>query len=325
MDLTTRRIAISLAMGGMAGTAVAQETRYPERSVTVMVPAAPGGGGDFAARLLGEGLTRALGQPFVIENRVGGGGNVAATAVARAAPDGYTVLLAYSGTHVAFPALFPNLPWDPVRSFAPVALVLRAPHVIVVRKDLSARTLAELAEYARRDPGRLTYASSGAGSIQHIGGEWLSSLVGAPMLHVPYRGAGPAMNDLVAGTVDMIITTPPAVVGLVRDGSVRALAIASPARHPMLPDVPTTAEAGFRDFEIEAWFGIYAPAGTPRPVVERLSEAIRRATVDPGFRRRSEESGTTPAYMDPAELAGFTQSELTHWSDLIRRLGIRAE
>jgi tripartite-type tricarboxylate transporter receptor subunit TctC len=293
--------------------------------VTLVVPAAPGGGGDFTARLLGEALTRSLGQPFVVENRVGGSGNVASIAVARAAPDGYTLLLAYSGTHVANPALFPNLSWDPVRSFAPVALVLRAPHVVVVRKDLPARTLVELAEFARRSPGRLNYASSGAGTIQHIGGEQFARLVGAPMVHVPYRGAGPAMNDLVAGNIDLMITTPPAVGGLVRDGSVRALAIAGPARHPMLPEVPTTAEEGFTGFELEAWFAVYAPAGTPQPAMERLSAEIGRVVAAPEFRRRCEESGTYAAYMNPAELAAFTASELARWSELIQRLGIRAE
>ena len=145
------------------------------------------------------------------------------------------------------------------------------------------------------------------------------------MVHVPYRGAGPAMNDLVAGNIDLMITTPPAVVGLVRDGAVRALAIAGRARHPMLPEVPTTAEAGFPDFELEAWFALYAPAGTPQPVVEGLSEAVRGVTGTPEFRRRCEESGTYAAYMNPAELAAFTASELTAWSGLIHRLGIRAE
>jgi tripartite-type tricarboxylate transporter receptor subunit TctC len=289
----TRRGLMALGMAGATTCAFAQEVRYPER--------------------------------FVVENRVGGSGNVATTAVARAAPDGYTLLLAYSGSHVANPALFPNLSWDPVRSFAPVALVLRAPHVIVVRKDLPVRNLEELGEHARRNPGRLTYASSGAGTIQHIGGEQLARIVGAPMVHVPYRGAGPAMNDLVAGNIDLMITTPPAVVGLLRDGSIRALAVASGGRHPMLPEVPTTAEAGLPAFELEAWFGIYAPAGTPQPVVDKLSAEIRRVTGTPEFRRRCEESGTYAAYLNPTELAAFTASELTYWSDLIHRLGIRPE
>ena len=321
----TRRGLVAMGIAATATRAFAQEVRYPERSVTLVVPAAPGGGGDFTARLLGDALTRSLGQPIVVENRVGGSGNVAALAVARAAPDGYTLLLAYSGTHVANPALFPNLGWDPVRSFAPVALVLRAPHVIVVRKDLPARTLSELAEYLRRNPGRLNYASSGAGTIQHIGGEQLAGIVGAPMVHVPYRGAGPAMNDLVAGNIDLMITTPPAVVGLVRDGSVRALAIASGNRHPIMPEVPTTGEAGFPGFELEAWFGVYAPAGTPQPIVNRMSTEIRRVTETPEFRRRCEESGTYAAYLDPAQLGAFTAAELTYWSDLIHRLGVRPE
>jgi tripartite-type tricarboxylate transporter receptor subunit TctC len=326
MTRISRRGALGLASAGLlAGRAGAQPLRYPERAVTIVVPGAPGGGGDFTARLLADALTPALGQSVVVENRAGAAGNIAASAVARAAPDGYTLLLAYSGTHVANPALFRNLAWDPIRSFAPVALVLKAPHVIVVRKDLPARTLAELVAYAKANPGRLNYASSGVGTIQHIGGEELARHVGAPMVHVPYRGAGPAMNDIVAGTMDMIITTPPAVVGLVQQGAVRALAITSPQRHPMLPEVPTTAEAGLPGFELEAWFGIYAPAGTPAPVVARLSEEIRRAVEAEDFRRRSLQSGTHVAYMGPEQLAEFTRTELAHWSGVIERLGIKLE
>ncbi|WP_137177334.1 tripartite tricarboxylate transporter substrate binding protein [Roseomonas sp. AR75] len=326
MSKTTRRGAIGLASAALlARPAGAQPLRFPERPVTIVVPGAPGGGGDFTARLLAEGLTPALGQTVLVENRAGAAGNIAATAVARAAPDGYTLLLAYSGSHVANPALFRNLAWDPIRSFAPVALVLKAPHVIVVRKDLPARTLAELIAYAKANPGKLNYASSGVGTIQHIGGEQLARQVGAPMVHVPYRGAGPAMNDIVAGTMDMIITTPPAVVGLVQQGAVRALAITSPQRHPMLPDVPTTAEAGLPGFELEAWFGIYAPAGTPAPVVARLSDAIRSVVQTEGFRRRALDSGTHVAFMNPEELAAFTRTELAFWSEVIERLGIKLE
>lgn len=326
MTRISRRGALGLASAGLlAGRAGAQPLRYPDRAVTIVVPGAPGGGGDFTARLLGDALTPALGQSVVVENRAGAAGNIAASAVARAAPDGYTLLLAYSGTHVANPALFRNLAWDPIRSFAPVALVLKAPHVIVVRKDLPARTLTELVAYAKANPGRVNYASSGVGTIQHIGGEELARHVGAPMVHVPYRGAGPAMNDIVAGTMDMIITTPPAVVGLVQQGAVRALAITSPQRHPMLPEVPTTAEAGLPGFELEAWFGIYAPAGTPAPIVARLSEEIRRAVEAEDFRRRSLQSGTHVAYMGPEQLADFTRTELAHWSGVIERLGIKLE
>jgi tripartite-type tricarboxylate transporter receptor subunit TctC len=322
---STRRGALALGgLGLLAGGAAAQ-TRWPERAVTIIVPGAPGGGGDFTARVLAEPLSAALGQSVVVENRAGAAGNIAATAVANARPDGYTLLLAYSGTHVANPALFRSLAWDPIRSFTPVARILTAPHVLVVRKNFPARNLAELIEHAKRNPGKLNYASSGIGTIQHIGGEQLATLTGTQMVHVPYRGAGPAMNDIVAGTMDMIITTPPAVVGMVQQGTVRALAIASTQRHPMMPDVPTTAEAGLPGFELDAWFGIYAPAGTPDAAVQRLAEAIQGVVATEAFRRRALESGTQVAFMGPEELAAFTRTELTFWSGVIERLGIKLE
>ncbi len=322
---TTRRGTLALGAIGLLARDAAAQARWPERPITIIVPGAPGGGGDFTARALAEPLGAALGQSVVVENRAGAAGNIAATAVANARPDGYTLLLAYSGTHVANPALFRSLAWDPIRSFAPVARVLTAPHVIVVRKDMPAQTLAELVDYAKRNPGRVNYASSGIGTIQHIGGEQLSHLIGVPMVHVPYRGAGPAMNDIVAGRMDMIITTPPAVVGMVQQGQVRALAIASTQRHPMMPDVPTTAEAGLPGFELDAWFGIYAPAGTPEAAVQRLAEAIQGVVATEAFRRRALESGTQVAFMGPAELAAFTRTELTFWSGVIERLGIKLE
>ncbi|HEY4252713.1 MAG TPA: tripartite tricarboxylate transporter substrate binding protein [Roseomonas sp.] len=322
MNTVTRRGlmlgATTLAAAGPAGA----QAPYPTRPITLVVPAAAGGGGDFTARLLGEALMRPLGQPVVIENRVGGSGNVAATYVARAQPDGQTLLLAYSGSHVANPALFRNLQWDPVRSFDPVALVITAPHVIVVRKTLPATNLTELIAYAKANPGKLNYATSGTGTIQHIGTEQFARLAGISMTHVPYRGAGPAMNDLLAGTIDLIITTPPAIVSFVQADSVRALAITSRTRHPMLPDVPTTAEAGMPGFELEAWFGIYAPAGTPPPVIARLTEEIGRIVNSAEFTRRAEESGTYATYQNPVELAAFTRSELARWSAIIHDLGI---
>ncbi|MBY0338783.1 MAG: tripartite tricarboxylate transporter substrate binding protein [Acetobacteraceae bacterium] len=304
--------------------AVAQ-TAFPTRPVTLVVPGAPGGGGDFTARLLAEGLARPLGQSVVVENRTGGSGNVAAHHVARAAPDGHTLLLAYSGTHVANPALFQNLGWDPIRSFEPVALLLTAPHVVTARPDLPARDLAELVALARQSRQPLTYASSGVGSIQHIAGARLARLAGAEMTHVPYRGAGPAMSDLMAGRVDLLITTPPAITGQLQAGAVRALAITSARRHPMLPAVPTAAEAGLPGFEFEAWFAVYAPAGTPPEAVARLARDIGAVAATEEFRRRSEDAGTYVTVMDPSALAAFTRSELDRWSGIIREAGIRIE
>ena len=303
----------------------AADSGYPDRPVTIVVPASPGGGGDFAARLLADGLTKAVGQSFVVENRAGAGGNIAATHVANARPDGYTLLLAYSGTHVANPALFSNLQWDPIKSFTAVGLAITAPQVIVVGKDVPARSLKDLVDYAKANPGKLDYATSGTGTVQHIGTELLALRTGTKMVHVPYRGAGAAMTDLLSGQIDVIITTPPAVVAHIRSGAVRALAIASKTRHPMLPEVPTTSEAGVDDIELDAWFGVYAPAGTPAAIIERLAGEVGKVVTSPDFKRRAEAAGTCATFKAPADFDAFTRSELLYWSDVIKTVGIKVE
>ena len=206
-----------------------------------------------------------------------------------------------------------------------MALAVKAPHVVIVKKDLPVKNLTDLIEYAKQNPGKINYATSGRGSIQHIGTEQMAQLGGVKMVHVVYRGAGPAMNDLLTGIIDLIVTTPPAVVGHVQAGSVKAIAMASKTRHPMLPDIPTTAEAGLPGFELDAWFGIYAPAGTPQPVIERLAAEIETIVKSSEFKRRTEESGTYASFMGPAELAEFTNTELAYWSKVIKSLGITAE
>jgi tripartite-type tricarboxylate transporter receptor subunit TctC len=303
----------------------AQAQTYPTRPVTIVVPAAPGGTTDFTARLLAEAYTKAFGQQFVVENKSGASGNLGNTQVARAAPDGYTLLLAYSGYQVTNPALYQNLAWDPLKSFAPVALAITAPHVVLVRKDLPVRSLAEFIAYARQHAGKINYASSGLGSIQHIGAEQLGLLSDIKMVHVPYRGAGPAMNDLLAGTVDLFITTPPSAVGHIHAGTVRALAMAGKQRHPMLPDVPTSTEAGLAGFDLEAWFAVYAPAGTPQPLIARLAGATEAIVKSENFRERAEQAGAYATYLPPAELGKLTESELAYWSAVIRKAGITGE
>jgi tripartite-type tricarboxylate transporter receptor subunit TctC len=311
-----------LAVGGMPAHA---QANYPNKPVTIVVPGAPGGGGDFTARLLAEDLSKSLGQSFVVENRAGAGGNIAATYVARAQPDGYTLLLAYSGTHVANPAMFNNLQWDPVKSFTPVALLITSPQVIVVGSKMPAKTLGELVAYAKANPGKVNYATSGNGSVQHIGSELLALRTGTKMVHVPYKGAGAALTDVLSGQVEMLLTTPPAVVSHIRAGTLRALAIASTTRHPMLPDVPTTVQAGVNDVELDAWFALYAPAGTPAPIVQRLVEHIEKAVKSAEFKRRAEEAGTYASFMGPAALDAHTRKELAYWSDVIQKLGIKAD
>lgn len=319
---------LALALGfllGLTAGSTARSAGYPDHAVTIVVPAAPGGGGDFAARLLAEGLGRKLDQSVIVENRAGASGNIAAQYVARARPDGYTLLLAYSGTHVVNPALFNNLQWDPVKSFAPVALVITAPQVVVVNKDLPVKDLQGLVEYARQHPGEVDYASSGVGSVQQMGAELLALRTGIHMTHVPYKGAGAAMTDLLSGQVDLLITTPPAVVAYLKAGSLRALAVASKQRHPMLPDVPTTAEAGVPGVELDAWFALYAPAGTPQPAIAKLATAAKAVIQSDDFKQRAQEAGTYATYMGPKELGDYTRSQLQYWSQVIHQTGIKVE
>jgi tripartite-type tricarboxylate transporter receptor subunit TctC len=323
-----RRQFLHLAAGAAAVPVVSRiawSQTYPTRPVTIVVAAAPGGTADFTARLLSEGYIKAFSQQFRVENRGGAGGNLGMTQVARATPDGYTLLLAYSGSLVTNPALYPNLSWDALKSFAPVALAITAPHVVLVRTSLPVSTLAEFVAFAKQNVGKINYASSGSGSIQNIGAEQLSLVTDIKMVHVPYRGAGPAMNDLLGGTVDLFITTPPSAVGHIRAGTIKALAMASKKRHPMLPEVPTSAEAGVPGFELDAWFAVYAPAGTPQPVIARLAGATETIVRSDNFRERAEQAGAYGTYMSPAELGKYTETELEYWSAVIRKAGITAE
>jgi tripartite-type tricarboxylate transporter receptor subunit TctC len=323
--MNTRFLLVLALAACLSSTAVRAQVDFPNKPVTIVVPGAPGGGGDFAARILADDLTKSTGKSFVVDNRPGAGGNIASTYVARAQPDGYTLLLAYSGTHVANPALFSNLQWDPIKSFTPVALLITSPQVIVVSNNVPAKTLTEFVAYARANPGRVNYASSGNGTLQHIGSELLAFRTGTRMVHVPYKGAGAALSDVLSGRVELLITTPPAVVAHIRAGSLRPLAIASKTRHPMLPDVPTTSQAGVNDIELDAWFAIFAPAGTPAPVVNRLVGEIEKAVKSAEFKRRAEEAGTYATFMGPADLDKLTRTELSYWSDIIKKLNIKAE
>jgi tripartite-type tricarboxylate transporter receptor subunit TctC len=298
---------------------------YPTRPVTMVVPGAPGGIVDFSARLLAEGLTKELGRQFIVDNKGGASGNIGNQQVARAEPDGYTLLVAYSGYQVTNPSLFKKLNWDPIRSFVPVGLMIEAPHVIVVRNDLPVNGLQELIEYAKAHPGELNYASPGNGSIPHIGAEQLQQLTGTKMVHVPYKGTGPAITDLLGGAVDLLITTPPSAAGYLRTGKVKGLALADDRRHPMLPELPTSAEAGLPGFELKAWTAIYAPAGTPQPIVDKLAATIEQVVKSEAFEKKALEQGTYAVHMGPRELSEFTKTELAYWGDVIKKASITLE
>ena len=318
-------VAVAVALALFSGHAASAQTdAYPAKVITMIVPAAPGGTTDLSARILSEPLTRALGKQVVVDNRPGGNGTIATSAVARAKPDGYTLLMQYSGYHVITPLLTPQ-PWDPVKSFAPVANVISAPQVIVVRSGLPVKSLKELVAHAQANPGKLTYASSGNGSLQHVTGALLEQSAGIKLLHVPYKGTGPALVDLVGGSVDMTFTTAPPLVGHISAGKLRPLAITGKTRLSSLRDVPTAAEAGYPQLDVTSWFALYAPAGTPKPVVDKLTGEIAAITKNAAFVQKAEEQGAQASYMNPEQLAEYTRAELGRWQAVVKSAGIKAE
>lgn len=305
----------------MTGTLQAQ-SKYPDRPITLVVPSAPGGTTDFTARLVAEQLSKALGQAVVIDNKAGAAGNIGNQFVARAKPDGHTLLVAYSGYQVGNPHLFKNAGWDPIKDFEPIAMMTRAPQVVVIRATLPYKNVQDLVSFAKSNPGKLNYASSGTGSIQHIAGEMLKQQTSTFMTHIPYRGAGPAVQDLLAGNVDLFITTPASVIGHLKAGTLRALAVTSPTRLTSLPDVPTAAEAGLPQFTLDSWFALYAPAKTPTDVVQTLNQTIGRILRQEDIVKKAEAAGTTTELMTPSQLAAYTKKELDFWGSVIKKAQI---
>ncbi|MFJ5382163.1 Bug family tripartite tricarboxylate transporter substrate binding protein [Cupriavidus sp. CER94] len=316
----------ALAAAGLTvGTAVqAQDGTYPNRPVMLVVSAAAGGTTDLAARLISEPLSKALGQSVVVDNKPGGNGTIAAQAVQRAKADGYTLLVQYSGYHVITP-LLTRTSWDPVKDFQPVANLLSAPQVLVVRPSLPVKSLKELVTYAKANPNKLNYASSGNGSLQHVSTELLNQMAGIQITHVPYKGTGPAMTDLLGGNVDMTITTPPPLMGHIAAGKLRPLVVTSKSRLESLKDVPSAPEAGYPDLDVSSWFAMYAPAGTPKAVVDKLTTEIEKIMKTEAFRKKAEELGAEAKYMNPQQLDQYQKAELQRWAKVIKSANIHAE
>jgi len=313
---------LALSIAGAAVTAIAQE--YPNKPITLVVPSTPGGTTDFTARLIAEPLSKALGQTVLVDNKGGASGNIGAQAVLSAKPDGYTLLVAFSGYQVGNPHLRRSS-WNPVTDFTPVAFLTRAPQVIVATPGLPANNVKELVAFAKANPGKLNYASSGNGSTQHIAGELFKQITGTHIVHIPYRGASPAVQDLMAGQVDLFMTTPASVVSQIKGNKLKALAVTSPTRLNALPNVPTAGEQGLKNFNIESWFALYAPAGTPPEVVRRLNTEVNKILSRPDIQKRSEDSGTSVQQMSPSELAAFTKKEFEFWGGIIKSANITAE
>ena len=316
-----RRRFAALSLGALAAPGLAHPARaqanWPDKPITMIVPAPPGGGTDIVARLYADLLSQELGQQVIVDNKGGGNGNVGTAIVARAKPDGYTLLMQYSAYHSANPALIKDLNWKP-DEFTGVAMGAIGPHVIVVAKKVPVTDLKGFIAYARANPGKLNYASVGQGSVPHLGGVLLNKAAGMDLTHVPYKGSGPATADLVAGQVELMVVTPPSVSGHIRSGAVKALALASDQRLPAFPYIPTTAEAGLAGFKLDGWFALFAPAGTPQPIVDRLNAAMRKIARMDVTKERANQLGMVLKDWTPAEMDAFARSEVAAWGKVIR-------
>ena len=323
-----RMIGIGMAFGlvaalgcaAMAGSASAQQ--WPERQVTIIVPSAPGDGSDIAARLIAEKLRNALGQPFVVENRLGAGGVVGSAAAARASADGYTFIMGNAGSHGINAATYANIPYDVMRDFTPVSLVYKAPNIFIASTKLPVKSMAELIGYAKANPGKLSYASGGSGSSAHMNSEYLKVLTGIEATHVPYRGAGPALNDIVSGQVEFMAVNLPPAIGLVTSGQVTPLAVTTAKRAPALPNVPTVAESGFAGYETVAWFGLLGPQGVPPAIVERLHAEIVKACADTQIQEKLAVLGGETVCNSPAEFKSFLAADIARWKDVAGKANV---
>jgi tripartite-type tricarboxylate transporter receptor subunit TctC len=298
------------------------QTKYPSRPITLVVPTAPGGTTDFTARLIAEPLSKALGQPVVVDNKPGASGNIGNGFVARAKNDGYTLLVSYSGYHVGNPHLFKQAGWDPIKDFVPVAMLTRAPQVLAVTSKLPANNVNELVTFAKSNPGKLNYASSGIGSIQHIAGELFKQGTGTFITHIPYRGSGPAVQDLIAGNVEIFITTPAGVLSQIQAGRLKGLAVTGTSRLASAPNIPTATEAGLKNFELDSWFALYAPAGTPPEILQTLNNEITKILNTEEVKKKALDQGTSLVVMSPVQLGEFTKKELDYWGKVISKAKI---
>jgi len=308
-----------------AATIPAQAQDYPSRPITLIVPYAAGGGNDLMARTAAEKMSKTLGQQIVIENRGGAGGSIATRAIAKAAADGYTLGLGGTGTLAINPTFYSNVGYDPRKDFAPVGLIATSALVVCVHPSVSARSIGELIALAKTQPAKLNYASAGTGSGIHLGTEYFATMAGIKLTHIPYKGSGPALTDLVGGHVAIYFSSLPPALGLVKEGKVRALAVTGAKRSPIFPDLPTVAEAALPGYEAVLHHGIVAPAGTPRPIIDTLGAALRAAVMSEDLKARLTDDGAEPLASTPEEYAADIDREETKWSAIVKASGAKAE
>jgi tripartite-type tricarboxylate transporter receptor subunit TctC len=316
-----------MLLGGAAAWPIGAQAQagYPDHPITLIVPYAAGGGNDVLARAVAEPMGKLLGQPLVIENHGGAGGSVGTRQVAKAAPDGYTLGLGGTGTLAIDPTLYPNVGYDPRKDFAPIGLIATSPLIILVNQSVDAHNVQELIALAKAQPGKLNYASAGTGSGIHLGTVLFADTAGIDITHIPYKGSGPALTDLLGGHVQIYFSSLPPAVGLVKEGKLRAHAVTGLKRYASFPDVPTVAEQGLPGFEAVLHYGIVAPAGTPRSIVDKLNAALRAALSDPKVYGHIATEGAEPLPMSPDQYAADIDREETKWSVLVKKSGATAK
>lgn len=317
-------VAASLAFASGEAAAQAAPEPYPARPIRLILPFPPGGPTDILGRIIAERMTTDLGQPVVIENRGGAGGNVGAEAAAKSAPDGYTIVLVAPSLAIS-PSLYAKLNYDPVRDFAPVSLVGVVPNVMVVNPAVPAKTLGEFIALAKAKPGGMNFGSGGSGTSNHLAGELFNLDAGVKLVHVPYKGVNLAMNDVITGQVQLVVIGVPAALPFIQSGRLRALAVIVPQRLAVLPEVPTAAEAGLPNYEVTTWYGVLAPAGTPKPIVAKLNAEVARVMQAPDLQERFAAIGIQVRTSTPDEFAAFIRQEMAKWAAVVREAGLKAD
>ena len=315
-------VALSMAI---ALPPLAQAQNYPNRPIRMIVPFSPGGAADTPGRMLMHKVSEALGQQVIIDNRPGAGGTIGAEAVAKAAPDGYTLVLGTTSTHAVAPNVYARIGYDPVKDFAPISLVAVTPYLLVVNPSMNVKSLPEFVGYVKARPGKLNYASAGTGSTTHLAMEMLKGAAGLYIVHIPYNGNGPAGTAVIAGQVEILFGSLPAVLPHAKSGRVRPIAVGTPKRSPSLPEVPTVAESGFPGFDASLWLAVMAPAGTPAPVVDRLHKEIVAAIASPDAADALSKAGAEPVTSTPAELAAMVKDGVDKYAKVVKQAGVKAE
>jgi tripartite-type tricarboxylate transporter receptor subunit TctC len=321
--LTLIRMAAGALLAIFAGSAAAQA--YPSKPIRLMVPFPPGGSTDIVARIVAQKLGSQLGQPLVIENRGGAGGTLGTAVVAKAAPDGYSLVVGTTSTHVVAPSVYQKLEYDPVKDFAPISLMAVTPYLLVVNPNVPAKSVKELVQLLKAQPGKLNYASAGVGSTTHLAMEMLKGVSQTYALHIPYSGNGPAGTAVIAGQVEILFGSLPAVLPHAKSGRVRALAVGTPKRSPSLPDVPTVAESGYPGFDASLWLALMAPAGTPAPIIEQLNKEIVAAVSSKETSETLDKNGAEPVTSTPAELAAMVKDGVAKYAKVVKDAGVKPE